>query len=82
MNCDFCDGSGKVWRLRESRTVVDRVTCPKCIRGITVLGTHEMLRDPQGVIHYPGEAIGGTIKSGLISTSVAVTAHNERDSLD
>lgn len=65
MKCDFCAGTTRVKRLRLSHfedvdsylTVVDTVTCPRCIRGVRVLGTHEMLRDSRGIVHRPGEVI-------------------------
>lgn len=74
MNCNFCEGSGRVGRIRMGGdsdsyiTVVDVVTCPRCVRGVSVLGTHEMLRGADG-IHRPGERLDGptgTILTGLI----------------
>lgn len=56
MKCNFCGGLQKVARVRNG-TDIDIVTCPMCIRGIQVLGTHEMLRDKQGAIHQPGEVL-------------------------
>lgn len=35
---------------------IGKVTCPCCIRGVTTLGTHEMLRGHDRV-HQPGEYI-------------------------
>jgi hypothetical protein len=79
MDCDFCKGTGKVARVGVGSYddvdayvyIVDRVTCPKCIRGVTVLGAHEMLRDWRGGIHRPGERVDdptGTFLTGIIRT--------------
>lgn len=61
MNCTLCEGSGKVVRVRDDNLGhvyhCDVVTCPQCIRGVTVLGTHEMLRGKNGEIHRPGEKL-------------------------
>lgn len=57
MECDFCDGTNRVARIRECGSVIDIVSCPCCVRGVSVLGTHEMLRDSRGGIHLPGEHI-------------------------
>lgn len=92
MNCDFCGGTGGVSRVRVGgdseafMSVIGKVTCPKCIRGLRVLGTHEMLRGHDGLVHQPGELIytdmvtgveftqqhggAGTIRSGLVSVEV------------
>lgn len=68
MTCTFCGGTNRVARLRECGSVIDIVTCPQCVRGVSVLGTHEMLRGATGV-HRPGERLDGptgTILTGLI----------------
>ncbi|MBF4194574.1 hypothetical protein MHAEM_21151 [Mycolicibacterium phlei] len=63
MTCEFCNGVGVVPRVKTishdgwNVAQVETVTCPCCIRGITVLGTHEMLRDARGNIHGPGSRL-------------------------
>lgn len=56
MKCEFCVGTGRVARIRNGSRV-DTVTCPSCVRGIRVLGTHEALKDFRGGIHQPGEVV-------------------------
>lgn len=66
MTCAFCEGTNRVARVSECGSRIDVVTCPRCIRGVSVLGTHEMLRSKSG-IHMPGERVPtGTVLSGLI----------------
>lgn len=68
MSCDFCGDTRCVALLSEVGSRIGSVTCPKCVRGVTVLGTHELLRAKDG-IHRPGERLDGptgTILTGLI----------------
>lgn len=56
MNCQLCEGRGQVARMRNNSRV-DMVTCPSCIRGLSVLGTHELLRSDSGRTWEPGVII-------------------------
>lgn len=73
MNCNLCGGTNRVARLRVGGdseafvSVIDKVTCPRCVRGMTVLGTHEMLRGIDG-IHLPGERLEGSILGEVLAT--------------
>lgn len=42
--CRICLGEGRVARVSDTGGKVHVVTCPLCVRGVTVLGPHEMLR--------------------------------------
>lgn len=73
MNCELCEGTNRVARIRNGSRV-DTVTCPRCIRGMVTLGAHEMLRGKGQTVHMPGERIDGTtgtFLTGVIESSSA-----------
>lgn len=56
--CPVCFGTERVDRLEKigpGLSKVDTVTCPLCVRGVTVLGPHETLRGDR--IYHPGETL-------------------------
>ncbi len=62
MTCVLCIDTKTVARVR-GNTVVDKITCPLCVRGVHVLGTHESLRPAGWDINLPT----GTVIDGLLS---------------
>lgn len=60
MTCQLCLDSKSVTRFRACGTAIGRITCPACVRGISVLGTHEMLR-PLNDFIPPGTILAGLV---------------------
>lgn len=70
MSCPVCLGAEVVQRGRSNGityydstwTPIDVVSCPRCVRGVSVLGTHELLKPtvegPGWRTWTPGTVIG------------------------
>lgn len=54
--CVYCNGTGQAPRVSECGSHLVRVNCPQCVLGVTIRGTHEMLRPRRTITAQVGDS--------------------------